>query len=64
MSVVTNLADYKAKKERAKQIEAVGGPCKCGVIMEACGFHSDPKNSTQYLICPSCFNFRVNYEVN
>lgn len=64
MSNVIDLAEYKTKKEQAKQVENMGVACHCGDIMEVCSFHSNLQNSTQYFICPSCFNFRVNYEVN
>lgn len=65
MSNVIDLGAYRAKKEREKQIMADGGPCSCGTIMEVCDFYSDLHQGVERgFICPTCFNFRVNYEVN
>jgi hypothetical protein len=65
MSNVIKLDEYRKKKEQERRVAALGGPCECGTIMQECTFYTDlHQGAEQYYICPTCFTFRVNYEVN
>lgn len=64
MSNVISLCDYRKQKEREREIEEDGGPCSCGTIMQVCTFYTDlHQGKEKYMICPTCFNFRIQYEV-